>query len=150
MAITQRDIDKKNLSLKEYIAKYYSQFDLTGWNYWINNTINKAWDKNYRDEFLKSWGERMEYFDFNKMEYFYQNEDLSKFDEDVKKFLSFLSGDGFFIKNKITFKDWLNILNFTNPLKPYEQDITINEVLNYDGGMNFLRSQLMNLVWWRQ
>lgn len=150
MAITQKDIDRENLLLKEYIAKYYSEIDLTGWNFWMNNTINKAWDKDLRDNFISAWGERMKNFDFEKMELFYNTEDLSDFDEDVKKFLSFLAGDGFFEKHKISFSKWITTLNFTNPHKNYSQDVTILEALNLHGGMNYIRSQLINLTWWHQ
>jgi len=149
MALTQRDIDRQNLSLKEYIAKYYLDYDLKGWDLWMCNTINKAWDENLRDNFISTWGERMKYFDFKKMEIFYYTEDLSCFDEDVKKFFSFLAGDGFFEKYKITFSKWITILNFSNPDKEYFQDITISEALNFPGGMNYVRSQLINLLWWR-
>lgn len=151
MAITDRDIDKKTLSAEDYIFKYYAQVKLDGWNYWMNNTINKAWEKSKRLEFLKDWGERMKYFDFSEMERFYKEEDLSDFDEDVKKFISFLAGDGFFLKNKISFSEWLSIRNFTNPYNSSDQhEINISQFLKISGGMNYLREQLTGLSWWRQ
>ena len=150
MAITDRDIDKKTLSTEEYIFKYYSQTKLDGWNYWMNNTINKAWEESKRLEFLKNWGERMKYFDFSEMERFYKDENLSDFDEDIRKFISFLAGDGFFKKNKINIENWITAKNFTNPIKNYEQDVTISQALHLKGGMNYIRKQLINLHWWRQ
>jgi hypothetical protein len=149
MAITQRDIDKQELTLPQYIEKYYSNIDLKGWDYWIANNINLAWNKANRADFLENWGERMKFFDFDKMERFYEEKDLSVFDEDIKKFIAFLAGDSFFEGNKITFENWLTVKNFTNPLKDYEQDITIKEALKIKGGMNYIRKQLINLHWWR-
>ena len=150
MAITDRDIDKKTLSTEDYIFKYYSQVKLDGWDYWMNNTINNAWKESKRLEFLKDWGERMKYFDFSEMERFYKEENLSDFDEDVRKFISFLAGDGFFSKNKISLESWMSSKNFTNPLKDYEQDVTVYQALHLKGGMNYIRKQLVNLHWWRQ
>jgi hypothetical protein len=150
MAITERDIDKETLSTAKYIEKYYSDVDLSGWDLWMNDTINKIWDKNQREDFLKSWGERMVDFNFLEMERFYRDEDLSLFDEDVKKFISFLAGDGFFKTNKISFKSWVDSKKFTNPIKDFIQDVTINQALELKGGMNYIRKQLVNLHWWRQ
>ncbi|NJM14258.1 MAG: hypothetical protein HC896_01735 [Bacteroidales bacterium] len=150
MAITNRDIDKRELSIPQYIDKYYSNVDLKGWKYWMTDNIRPAWEREKRKEFLAKWGERMKFFDFAKMENFYEKRDLSGFDEDVKKFVAFLAGDGFFDKNNLTFEDWINSKNFTNPLKDYEQDVTIKEALSLKGGMNYIRKQLINLHWWRQ
>ncbi|WP_411029860.1 hypothetical protein [Spongiimicrobium sp. 3-5] len=142
--------DKYFMTTKDFFSKYYFEADLKDWDRWMNNTINKAWNKNHRAEFLQSWGERMKYFDFLEMERFYKEENLSKFDEDVKKFVSFLAGDGFFYKNKITLESWITSKNFTNPIKNHEQDIRISQALSLKGGMNYIRIQLANLHWWRQ
>ena len=98
----------------------------------MDNTINKAWIKDDRQKFLESWGRGMRFFDFEEMERFYKEEDLSDFDDDVKKFLAFLAGDGFFQENKVSFKSWINSENFTNPIKDYKQDVTISQCLQKD------------------
>jgi len=142
--------DRYHLSVKNFFSKYYDKTNLKDWDLWMNNSIYKAWDGNKRLEFLKDWGERMKYFDFSEMVRFYKEEDLSGFDEDVKKFISFLAGDGFFKKNKISLESWIKSKNFTNPIKDYEQDVTISQALHLKGGMNYIRKQLINLHWWRQ
>jgi len=142
--------DRHYLSVEDFFSKYHDNADLKDWNYWMNNTINKAWEESKRSEFLKDWGERMKYFDFSEMERFYKEEGLSDFDEDVRKFISFLAGDGFFNKNKISLESWISSKNFTNPIKDYEQDVTVSQALHLKGGMNYIRKQLVNLHWWRQ
>lgn len=150
MTVTQRNIDKKNLTIAQFIDKYYTYADLKGWNYWIKNNIELAGNKDQRTAFLNNWGKRMESFNFDKMERFYKEKNLSDFDEDVRKFFAFLEGDGFFKSNSITFEKWIYTKNFTNPLKEYPQDIAIIEALKLKGGMNYIRKQLVSLHWWRE
>ncbi len=150
MAITNRDIDKQQLSVSEYIDKYYSNVNLDDWIYWMNSNIDAAWTIERRKELRSSWGERMANFDFDKMMNFFNQEDLSPFDDDIKKFISFLAGDSFFETNRISYNEWLAVKNFTNPLKGYAQDVTIEEALKLKGGMNYIRKQLVNLHWWRR
>jgi hypothetical protein len=142
--------DKYFMSVEDFFSKYYDKVDLQDWNYWMNNTINKCWDKKERSKFLSEWGERMKLFNFEEMERIYNEESLSDYDEDVRKFIAFLAGDGFFEKNKVSLDNWVESKKFANPIKEYEQDVTISQALKLKGGMNYIRKQLVNLHWWKQ
>ena len=91
----------------------------------------------------------MNAFNFSEMERFYKEEDLSMFDEDIQKFISFMAGDRFFEENNLTLNEWIKLDTFINPKKDYKQDVTLLRALEYDGGMNYIRKQLVNLHWWK-
>ena len=141
--------DRHNLPTEEFFTKYYLSIDLSDWNLWMSDTVNKAWEEKSRIEFQNSWGERMNAFNFSEMERFYKEEDLSMFDEDIQKFISFMAGDRFFEENNLTLNEWIKLDTFTNPKKDYKQDVTLLRALEYDGGMNYIRMQLVNLHWWK-
>ena len=117
----------------------------------MKDPINMAWNKNTRQAFIDEHSSyRIENFDFDKMERFYNEKDLSAFDEDVRRFFAFLAGDGYFEENKITFEKWITIKNCINPSKDIVLDLSIKEALDYKGGMNYIRMVLRGLHWWRQ
>ena len=55
----------------------------------------------------------------------------------------------FFEENNLTLNEWIKLDTFTNPKKDYKQDVTLLRALEYDGGMNYIRKQLVNLHWWK-
>ena len=150
MTISERDLDKLNLSLEDYIEKYYSNIDLSGWDYWKETAINLVFDKSKRKDFKIRWGMRMISFDFEKMEIYLVRKELMVFEEDIRKFIAFLAGDGFFDEHAISLDDWLHKKNFTDPKRDFELELSILQALEFKGGLNYIRKQLMNLQWWRR
>ncbi len=140
------------LPFQEYLNKYYTNPDLTGWERWKNKYITPAFDENRHYEMIKNFGYAdKKFYDFDAQNKFYEQlKNDERIDDDIKQFIGFLAGTGFFKKYNLTLDQWFAMKNWANPYVPNEKGMTINEILNYKYGNNLLRTNLPILNYWRR
>ncbi|WP_369049348.1 hypothetical protein [Tenacibaculum sp. UWU-22] len=68
--------------------------------------------------------------------------DDNRFDDELKKYFSFLYSCGFFMDNILTFEEWLNVKNWENPSNENINSESILEILQKDGGVYELKRRL--------
>lgn len=133
----------ENYSLDNSLKKYYRDYNKNGWDNFMQTLVLPAFNYNLREEFKTKNSSRFENFSFIDMEKFYDRWKKKKmFDDDILLFISFLAGDSFF-ENK-DFEVWINEKRFDEPIQ-----YSILDVSKMPYGMNFIRSYLISLPWWK-
>jgi hypothetical protein len=149
-----RGLDYRRLPITSYIEKYfYENKEIEGsWKNGFKRTVDMAFDPDKRKEFFERWGERANFFDFQEMERFYgliRND--NRFDDDIKRFFSFLAGEGYFKTWEIDFNQFVKSNNFNNP-NEFNNDpraLSIERLTEIKGGQNYIRLQLISMGWWK-
>jgi hypothetical protein len=141
--------DLKNLPFKEYLLKYHS-FIEPKWNQWIMKFIDPAYDIVRHDEMIRNFGYKsIDKHNFEKQLQFYNElKKDNRLDEDFRKFIGFMAGNHFFDKVNMNVEEWFNSYYWTNDLKKH--NLNINEILNLPNGLNYLKSSLIELNWWKR
>lgn len=151
-SVNKEIYDSVFLPFHEYLNKYYINPDLTSWERWKSRYIEPAFNKNRHDEMIKNFGYvDKKYYDFDSQNKLYEQlKNDERIDGDIKQFMAFMAGTGFFKKNNLTLDLWFAMKNWANPYVPSEDGMTINEILNYKYGDNLLRTNLPILNYWRR
>lgn len=149
----KRYYDSVFMPFGEYLEKYYSSPELKSWDRMYSRNVEPAFDEKRQDEMIKNFGYvKKEYHNFDEQYKVYnklKNDD--RLPADVKKFIGFMAGIGFFKRYNITLDEWLSIKNWSNPyINNVEDGHTINEILNYPYGINFLKSNLPQIPFWNR
>lgn len=95
------------------------------------------------------WGEIAKTFNSEEMMGIYSQLKDFPLEEDIKQYISFLGGSGFFKNFNISVINWLNSTNWVNPHKNYDNGRSIIFIANLKYGMNYLRTQLGAMDWWK-
>src|SRR5690606_19578927 len=140
------------LPFSEYLKKYYANPDLSTWEKWFLKYIEPAFDKNRYGEMIKSFG----YVSINKHDFNTQYKVYTvlknnlKLDDELRKFIGFMGGNGFFREYNIDVNQWFDMSNWNNPYHEKDNKKTINEILEYEEGINMLKISLPHLDYWRR
>lgn len=148
----KRIYDSNTLPFTEYLAKYYSQPDLTKWNRWMLKFIEPAFDPKRYPELVKNYGyASLDSHDFKAQEETYvvlkSEKDL---DTEMQKFIAFLAGVGFFKRYRLTLHQWLLCKNWNNPYVDEPNERSIDELLKLPQGLNFLKRTLPEMPFWKR
>lgn len=144
--------DSINLPFDEYLKKYYTNPDISTFELWQKKYIEAAFDIKRHNEMIKNFGYTdIKYYDFDKQYDFYENlKKDNRLDESIRKFIGFMAGTGFFLKNNLTVEAWFSIKNWSNLNIEIEDGRTINEILNFSNGKNYLKTILPQLDYWKR
>lgn len=144
----KRHYDFYHLPFEDWVAKYYANPDLTQWKLWQEDANNALTNRNL---FIQQWKGRSQKFDFQEMESTFEELKKKKeFEDDIMLYISFLAGDGFFKTYHITIEQWYTMKNWASPgIEPNSKTRTINELKLMPYGINYLRTRLADLNWWR-
>jgi hypothetical protein len=150
---SKRHYDSLFLPFQDYLVKYYSNPDLINWERWKNKYVELAFDKKRHAEMIKNFGyAEKKYYDFDVQNEFYSeliNDE--RISNDTKKFIGFLAGAGFFRKYNLTIEQWFDMKNWSNPyLEEAVDGRTINEILKYSFGENYIKTSLTQLPFWNR
>lgn len=117
--------------------------DNNSWNSWFSKYVNPLFNKNAEEyfEFLKI--KQAPFYPNNRMakEFYEKIKDDNRFDNELKKFFSFLYSCGFFIKNNISFEEWLKMGDWFNPSSNFYEK-TIESILENPEGIEKLKQRL--------
>jgi hypothetical protein len=145
--------DKYFLPINEYIKKYYANPEYKEWDTWYKKYIEPAFNETRHDEMVKNFGYvSKERHDFEEQYKVYSLlKDRQNLSEEVKQFIGFLAGAGFFKKYGLTVGNWFNSKNWLNPnLEEADDKMTINEILNIPYGINYFKVLLTQMPFWRR
>lgn len=118
---------------------------LNEWDRWFTKFVEPVFSSDDRDEYYKKIKEMQAPFypKYWIAEKFYNTIKAdTRFDEQLKKYFSFLYSCGFFMEHIISFEDWLSMSNWENPNSLDKNSETILEILKNDNGINILKSRL--------
>ncbi|MEM6319983.1 MAG: hypothetical protein AAF960_20085 [Bacteroidota bacterium] len=138
------------LSFQEYLDKYYKNANLKRWKYLLNKFVHPPFDKSKRGAYMDYLFQVKPHFspDFDKWDAFWENiKNDNRFDEELKKFFTFLHASGFY--KDVSFEDWLHINNWNHPwYKNEDEELkTVNEILSYVHGLDYLKILLADMPW---
>lgn len=122
-----------------------TNLDLSEWNKWFTKYVQPVFEFEKRESYYDMI-KRMQtpfYPKYWVAERFYEKiKNDSRFDDQLKKYFSFLYSCGFFMDNVITFDEWINIKNWENPLGGNDTSETILEILKKPYGLEELKQKL--------
>ena len=147
--------DSVYMPFEQYLEKYYNVLNpkqKTKWDRWYIRYIEPAFEESRHAEMIKNFGYvSIDKHNFKVQSDIYQQlEQENRMDDETKKFIGFLAGAGFFEQWKLTLKDWMNNNNWYNPYLNTQNQKTINEILNYQNGLNYLKTQLPEMPFWKR
>lgn len=127
------------------MQKSEDKIELIEWNRWFNKFVDPIFQSADRDEYydLLKKMQAPFYPRYWIAEKFYQTiqNDL-RFDDQLKKFFSFLYSCGFFMENIIEFENWLTIPNWWQPQSKDKDEKSILEILKEPNGSDLLKSKI--------
>lgn len=134
------------IPLEEFLEQYHSKIK-NGWHQvqgYVNEAFNIKTQENY-NAFLKEFPE----FDYNRMHEMYERIkiDLSFFDDDILKFIAFITALGYFEKiGNPSLDVWINADNFNKPFEQCEKDegYSLLDILPLKYGTNAIRNDLLS------
>lgn len=149
--------DRYFLPFTVFLVKYYSDPENKEWDRWISKYIEPAFDAKRHDEMIKNFGyKNKEYHNF-EVQYAIYEQLISdtRLTDDVRMFIGFLAGSNgiynFFCKHNITIAQWFEIRNWYNPyLYESNDERSINEILGYPYGINYLKTLLPQMPNWKR
>ena len=150
---------ENDLTLKDYLSKYFKEiqpYDKEVWLKVINKLIDPSFDENRYDEMVYVFGyTSKDKHDFKKQYQFYKELEKDKrIDEEIKKFIGFMAGNHFFDKYIFDINEWFNSYYWTRPdltgNTDYKMKYTINDILNLPYGLNYLKTILPQLNYWKR
>jgi len=153
----RKTYDYHNLSLIEYLERYYKEYhNKLQWKNWMQNIIFPLFENeisrwkrynidNKNDEY-KLWFEDKH----NIMKFFFTRiEPLQLFDKDVLLFFSYLKAMNFFNDSNLSVNEWINSKNFNlgGRHKVAPDKYSLKEIAQEKFGNNLVRDKLMSLEW---
>jgi hypothetical protein len=148
----KRYYDSVYLPFTDYLKKYYSNPDISTFELWQKKYIDIAFNKSNYKDLVKAFGYRsIDKHNFEEQHSIYEQiKKDERLDEETKRFIGFMAGNNFFQKHNIGINDWFNMKNWTNPYKEINEGKTIDEILSFDYGLNYLKTILPQLDHWRR
>ena len=150
---SKRYYDSVFLPFEEYLEKYYSSPDLETWERFKTRYVEPAFEEERYEEMIKNFG----YVSIDKhnfeaqYEIYNQLKNNDRLDDETKKFIGFMAGNGFFNKRyNISLEQWFNARNWGNLNIESEDGRTINELLTYNYGLNYCKVNLPHMNYWRR
>jgi hypothetical protein len=122
-----------------------NEISLSEWDRWFAKYVEPIFLSNQREEYYEKIKQIQTPFypKYWVAEKFYNRlRDDNRFDEQLKKYFSFLYSCGFFMEFIITFEEWLNMSNWENPNSNEIKSETILEIIKKDNGVNILKNRL--------
>jgi hypothetical protein len=141
------------LPLNEYLKAYNSEIP-EGWQ-WYSEWINKVF--NIQTEFEYDYLSRetqVESFNVSKIKesYIELKNSYVIFDDDILRFIAFLSGTSYFFKiGNPTIDQWLNSNDINHPFKKEENigaGFSFQDVIQHGFGQNAIRKILLSTLKW--
>ncbi|TRX33229.1 hypothetical protein FNW52_15840 [Flavobacterium sp. ZT3R18] len=151
-SLSRKTYDRYFLHFEEYLKKYYHNPNFKEWERWYQKYIEPAFDLKRHHEMIKNFG----YVSIDKHDFITQYEVYSqlksdeRLDEETKKYVGFLAGAGFFNQFNLSVERWFKINNWQNPNIKNEESKTLNEILNYPYGINYFKTLLTQMPFWRR
>jgi hypothetical protein len=99
------------------LEEYYSNPDYKEWLRWYALYIEPAFDEMRHDEMIKNFGYlKKELHDFREQYVFYKHlKEDKRLTDDIRKFIGFMAGVGFFDKYHMSLDQWFEMKNWHNP-----------------------------------
>lgn len=149
--IKRKIYDYQYLLLREFLTIYYSDYNKKQWTeQWMNAIVLPAFENDY-EKLSKRLGEGIiRIFSAKKMnDFYFKIKDLPLFDNDVKLFISWMCGMGFFEKQNISFENWISSKNFNiGGRHQVSEDLySLQDMAKEEYGNNLVRDKLMFLEW---
>lgn len=150
--VKRKIYDYHFLPLSDFLSKYYVSFPQKEFwtNQWMNAIVFPAFDNDI-EKLSKRLGKGItSNFSFDEMhQTFSKLKNVNYLEDDVKLFVSWMSGMHFFEKQGRCFNEWINSKNYNTGGRHYiKPDIyTIKEIAQFNHGNNLLREKLMELEW---
>jgi hypothetical protein len=142
------------LSFKDYINKYYQSPDISTWEIWQAKYIEPAFDESRHEEMIKNFGYvSIDKHDFKSQYAIYnQLKEDNRLDDETVKFIGFMAGAGFFEKLNINLEEWFDVDNWSAPLlfPDNNKRMSINDILSYTYGLNYLKVNLPQMSFWNR
>jgi len=145
------------LPFKDYINKYYQSPDISTWKIWQAKYIEPAFDESRHEEMIKNFGYvSIDKHDFKSQYAIYnQLKEDNRLDDETGRFIGFMAGSHFFDKHITDIEEWFNTYYWTRPdltdkYPEYKLGITINDLLELPYGLNYFKSVLLGLNYWRR
>jgi len=140
------------MDFPSYLKKYYTSPDLSLWDKWMNNYVEPAYKVEKQKEMEKSFGYvSMDGHNFNIQNKVYQDLKNAHLPDDISKYIGFMGGNGFFEKHRISLDNWLQIKSWKNPIeKNTFPELSIEQLVQFEAGLNYLRVMLPQLPYWKR
>jgi hypothetical protein len=134
------------LPFQDYLKKYYSNPDLSRWNYINSKFITPLFDGTKWEDYMRNLQKIKPNFlpsQIKVKEFSLQIKNDIRFSNDLKHFFSFLYSIDFF--RELTFEEWLNAKNWKHPWHMSETGKSILELKEYPFSENYIKEQLSQL-----
>lgn len=158
--LEQQAVDFTKYSLSEYLVKYYTTLDdfrNQAWEEALANFITPAFDESRHLEMIEKFGYvSIDRHNFNAQNKVYQElKSDDRLDDGTKKFIGFMAGNHFFENNNLDLENWFKSSywkrpDLTDKYPEYKSPYTINEILDLPNGLNFFKTELLDLNHWRR
>lgn len=141
--------DCYNMPFQDYLNKYYSNPDLSRWEYVNQKFVLPLFDGTKWEDYWIFLNQVKPKFvpDKNKIsEFWIQIKDDNRFSFELKYFFTFLYSIGFY--RGLSFEEWLNATNWLHPWYENEKEgvKSIDELLSYNNSENYIKSALSGLT----
>lgn len=122
-----------------------NEAELSEWNRWFTKFVEPVFNfserENYYDKLKKI--QAPFYPKYWIAERFYDKiKDDNRFDDELKKYFSFLYSCGFFMEYIISYEEWLNMSNWETPYDIGAKSESILEILKKNNGVVELKTKL--------
>jgi hypothetical protein len=142
----------KKIPIDVFFEKYYKEFPKESKKTF--EVISKILEIKTLEDYKRINDYLWIHFNFHKI--FIKYEELQKmklpFDEDIIKFIAFLSGTTYFgAIGFTTIENWLNAKDLNHPHKKVEDEnegFSLMEAINYEYGQNAIRRRLLSTLKW--
>lgn len=144
--------DSIYMTFEAYLEKYYLGVDLSVWRKWIEKYINPAFDPYEHEVMIKNFGySSLDNFNFSEQYNVYNElENEKRLDEETRRFIGFLGGAGFFKRFNLEVINWFNIPNWYHPYWKPDGQKTLNEILDFKYGLNYIKIQFIGMPFWKR
>ena len=144
--------DSYILSFDVFLTKYYSKINLSRWDEWMEKYVKLAFNQEQHEEMAKNFGYvSVSMHSFEEQQKIYDElETELRLDQEVRMFIGFMAGAGFFKRYNLNIEQWFHI---TNWMHPHQKDVTfpkLNVILNYPYGLNYIKVNLLQLPFWQR
>ena len=145
----KKTYDMFYLTFQDYLNKYYSNSDLSRWDYINHKFVLPLFDGTKWEDYWSSLSQAKPKFvpnESKKNEFWVQIKDDTRFSLELKHFFTFLYSINFY--RDFLFEEWLKASNWIHPWykDASENDKPIIELLDYNYSENFIKSKLAVLT----
>ena len=135
---------------QDALIAHYITPNLEQWQRWMQEYVRPAYDENKVGDLVLGYSSVADH-DFQAQLYVYSGLALElRLDEEARMFIGFMAGAGFFKRWDLSCKEWLNIANWYHPRWHMPQQKSISEILDYAYGLNYLKTRLPQMPFWKR